>query len=350
MRKKIAVILAALLAAVVLGGCGEETNVLKDMKVEKYVTLGEYKEIAVQLASSVEVTDEYVAGVVRMLYMDSVTAERGGITDREVALGDTVNIDYVGKKDNVPFERGTASGDTLEIGSGSFIEGFEEGLIGAMPGETRDLELTFPEDFGSSELDGQDVVFTVTVNFILPTELSDDVVAAMGVPEVTTVEDMQQFVRDYLESAVQTEYDNELKSALVEGLIDGCVFKEMPEQLLERYRSNVLVNLEAECAAYDIDKDSYCFYYYGTDAESFLTEYANRAAKQGLALQAVANAEKLNISDEELQEKLEEYASQGGYDSVEELMGELDREEYREYFMYEKVLEFLSQNAQITEY
>ena len=85
------------------------------------------------------------------------------------------------------------------------------------------------------------------------------------------------------------------------------------------------------------------------DAESFLTEYAGRAARQGLALQAVANAEKLNISDEELQEKLEEYASQGGYDSVEEFLGELDREEYREYFMYEKVLEFLSQNAQITE-
>lgn len=349
MRKKIAVILAALLATVVLGGCGEQTSVLKDMKVEKYVTLGEYKGMAVQLTPSVELTDEYVTGVVRMLYMDSVTAERGGITDREVALGDTVNIDYVGKKDNVPFERGSATGDTLEIGSGSFIEGFEEGLIGAMPGETRDLELTFPEDFGSSELDGQDVVFTVTVNFILPTELSDDVVAAMGVPEITTVEDMKQFVREYLESATQTQYDSDLRTALVDGLINGCVFKEIPEQLLEKYRSSVQVNLEAECAAYNIDMDSYCNYYYGMDAESFLTEYADMAAKQGLAFQAVANAENLNISDEELQEKLEEYASQGGYDSVEEFIGESDREEYRDYFVYEKVLEFLSQNAQITD-
>lgn len=349
MRKKITVILAALLAAAVLGGCGEQTNVLKDMKVEKYVTLGEYKGIAVQLASAA-VTEEYVDGVTRMIYMDAVTAEKGGIMDREVALGDTVNIDYVGKKDGVPFDRGSANGDTLEIGSGRFIEGFEEGLIGAMPGETRDLELTFPEDFGSSELDGQDVVFTVTVNFILPTEYSDDVVAELGIPEVTTVEELQQFVRDYLESMEQTNYDKNLRSTLMDGLIKGCVFKEIPEQLLERYRSNVLTNLEAECAAYNIDKDSYCYYYYQMDAESFMTEYADRAAKQGLACQAVANAENLTISDEELQEKLEEYAGQGGYDSVEEFLGELDREDYREYFVYEKVLEFLTQNAQITEY
>lgn len=349
MRKKITVILAALLAAAVLGGCGEQTNVLKDMKVEKYVTLGEYKGIAVQLASAA-VTEEYVDGVTRMLYMDAVTAEKGGITDREVALGDTVNIDYVGKKDDVPFDRGSDSGATLEIGSGSFIEGFEAGLIGAMPGETRDLELTFPEDYGSSELDGQDVVFTVTVNFILPTEYRDDVVAELGISEVTTVEDLQQFVRDYLESMEQAEYDKNLRSALVDGLINGCVFEEIPEQLLERYRNNVLVNLEAECAVYNIDVDSYCYYYYGMDAESFMTEYADRAAKQGLACQAVANAEKLTISDEELQEKLEEYAGQGGYDSVEEFLGELDREDYREYFVYEKVLEFLTQNAQITEY
>lgn len=349
MKKKVTVILAALLAVAVLGGCGGQTNVLKDMKVEKYVTLGEYRGIPAQLASAA-VDEEYAAEVMNMLYMDSVTAQRGGIMDREVALGDTVNIDYVGKKDDVPFDRGTASGDILEIGSGRFIEGFEEGLIGAMPGETRDLELTFPEDFGSSELDGQDVVFTVTVNFILPTEYSDDVVEGLGIPDITTVEEMQQFVRDYLESTAQSEYDTNLRNAMVDGLIGGCVFGEIPESLLERYRSNVQANLEAECAANGMDMDSYCYYGFGTDAETFLAQYAEMAAKQGLAFQAVANAENLNITDEELQENLEQYASLGGYDSVEEFLGELGREEYREYFMYEKVLDFLSQNAQITEY
>ena len=85
------------------------------------------------------------------------------------------------------------------------------------------------------------------------------------------------------------------------------------------------------------------------DSTSFLDQYAEKAAQQGVAFQAVANAENLNIEDQELQEKLEEYAVQGGYDSVEAFLGELDREEYREYFMFEKVLEFLTQNAQITE-
>lgn len=348
MIKRIAVILTALLTAVVMSGCGEQTNLLKDMKVEKYVTLGEYKGIPVQLAAAT-VAEEYMTEVMDMLYRDSVTAQRGGVMDREVAQGDIVNIDYVGKKDDVAFSGGTASGAELEIGSDSFIDGFEDGLIGALPGETRVLDLTFPENFRNAELAGQAVVFTVTVNFIYPTEYSDDVVGGLGIPEISTVEEMRQFVRDYLESAAQTEYDNNLRGALVDGLINGCVFKEIPEKLLEKYRETVQANLEAECAANGMDVNSYCNYMYGMDAETFQTQYVEMAAKQGLAFQAVANAENLGISDEELQEKLEQYADQGGYDSVEEFIGELDREEYREYFMYEKVLDFLSQNAQITE-
>ncbi|MCM1118493.1 MAG: trigger factor [bacterium] len=349
MRKKMTLILTVLLAAMIMSGCGEQTDALKDTKVEKYVTLGEYKGLPVQLAAAA-VTEEYEAEVMEMLYRDSVTAQRGGVMDREVVQGDTVNIDYVGKKDDVAFNGGTASGAELEIGSGSFIEGFEEGLIGALPGETRVLNLTFPDNFRNTELAGQAVVFTVTVNFIYPTEYSDDVVAGLGVPEISTVEEMRQFVHDYLESNAQTEYEYTLRNALANGLINGCEFKEIPAHILEKYRNTVQANLEAECAASGMDANSYCNYRYGMDAETFQTQYAEAAAKQGLAFQAVANAEKLNISDEELQEKLEQYASEGGFDSVEEFVGELDREEYREYFMYEKVFDFLSQNAQITEY
>lgn len=348
MRKRIAVILTALLTMAVMSGCGEQSNLLKDMKVEKYVTLGEYKGLPVQLAAST-VAEEYVTEVMDMLYRDSVTAQRGGVMDREVVQGDIVNIDYVGKKDDVAFNGGTASGAELEIGSGSFIDGFEDGLIGARPGEIRVLNLTFPENFRNTELAGQAVVFTVTLNFIYPTEYSDDVVAGLGIPEIGTVEEMQQFVRDYLESAAQAEYDNTLRGTLVDGLVNGCVFKELPEGLLEKYRQTVRDNLEAECAANGMDANSYCNYRYGMDAETFQKQYVEMAAKQGLAFQAVANAEQLNITDEELQEKLEQYAEQGGYDSVEEFIGELDREEYREYFMLEKVLDFLTQNAQITE-
>lgn len=349
MGKKMAIVLAALLAAGMLGGCGRQSDALKDMKVEKIVTLGEYMGIPVQLAAAA-VDEAQEAELMRALYMDSVTAERGGVLDREVALGDTVNIDYAGTRDGVAFQGGTATGALLEIGSGQFIEGFEEGLIGAMPGETRELELHFPEVYlNNPELAGQAVVFTVTVNFIMPVEYSDEVVAAIGVPDITTVEQMQQFVHEYLDTNAQNTYRAALENAVVDGLISGCVFQELPEALVEKYRNNVQAGLEADCAANGVDMELYCQYNFGMDSASFLNQYSEKAAQQGLAFQAVANAENLNISDQELQEKLEEFAAQGGYDSVEAFLGELDREEYREYFMFERVLEFLTQNAQVTE-
>ena len=348
MKRKLTIQLAVLLSAAMMGGCGKESGALKDMKVEKYLTLGEYMGLPVQLPSAA-VDEAQVEELFRALYLDSVTPEMG-ILDREVVQGDTVNIDYEGKKDGVAFAGGTASGAQLEIGSGSFIAGFEDGLVGAAPGETRDLDLRFPEGYGNAELAGQAVVFTVTVNYIYPTDYKDEVVAALGIADITTVEGLRQFVRDYLETNAQNTYRAKLESTVVDNLIAGCVFQEIPEAVLQRYRNNIQEGMEADCAAQGVDINTYCMYSYGMDAETFLDQYAQEAAKQSLAFQAVANAEDLNVTDEELQENLEQYANQGGYATVEEFLGEMDREEYREYFMFEKVLDFLTQNARITEY
>ncbi len=348
MKRKLTILLAVLLSAAMMGGCGKESGALKDMKVEKYLTLGEYMGLPVQLPSAA-VDEAQVEELFRALYLDSVTPEMG-ILDREVVQGDTVNIDYEGKKDGVAFAGGTASGAQLEIGSGSFIAGFEDGLVGAAPGETRDLDLRFPEGYGNAELAGQAVVFTVTVNYIYPTDYKDEVVAALGIADITTVEGLRQFVRDYLETNAQNTYRAKLESTVVDNLIAGCVFQESPEAVLQRYRNNIQEGMEADCAAQGVDINTYCMYSYGMDAETFLDQYAQEAAKQSLAFQAVANAEDLNVTDEELQENLEQYANQGGYATVEEFLGEMDREEYREYFMFEKVLDFLTQNARITEY
>ena len=331
MKRKLTILLAVLLSAAMMGGCGKESGALKDMKVEKYLTLGEYMGLPVQLPSAA-VDEAQVEELFRALYLDSVTPEMG-ILDREVVQGDTVNIDYEGKKDGVAFAGGTASGAQLEIGSGSFIAGFEDGLVGAAPGETRDLDLRFPEGYGNAELAGQAVVFTVTVNYISPTDYKDEVVAALGIADITTVEGLRQFVRDYLETNAQNTYRAKLESTVVDNLIAGCVFQEIPEAVLQRYRNNIQEGMEADCAAQGVDINTYCMYSYGMDAETFLDQYAQEAAKQSLAFQAVANAEDLNVTDEELQENLEQYANQGGYATVEEFLGEMDREEYREYFL-----------------
>lgn len=349
MKKKIANILAIALAAGMLVGCGKEdaSKALKDMDVEKYVTLGEYNglEIAVDpIAVSDSEVEELVAGA----YNNYVTAEHG-ITDRAVAVGDAVNIDYVGKKDEVAFEGGTAQGAVLAIGSGQFIDGFEEGLVNVQPGETVDLNLTFPEYYDNAELAGADVVFTVTVNFILPAERVDAVVAGMGIEGVSTVEELEQYAYDYLYSMEEYSYQTGIQNKVLSAFMSNCVFEEIPQQLSDRYRELVNENLSRQAAAYNIDAATFVSYFYNMELEAFLDEYCIEAAKQDLALQAVANRENLNPTEEELNTSLQEYVVNAGYSSVEEYLSENSEEAYRDYMACEKALNFIVDNALINE-
>ena len=197
-------------------GCGNSNvDALKDMKVEKYVTLGEYTGISLSI-EALEVDNDEWDTLVNNVYQGSITAEAGGIKDRQVAIGDTVNIDYIGTQEGVAFSGGTAEGSLLEIGSGQFIDGFEDGLVGVMPGETVDLNLTFPEAYGNTELAGQAVVFTVTVNFIMPTDLQDDVVASFEADEFGNVEELRQYVYDYLEETNKYTYTTSVENGVLE--------------------------------------------------------------------------------------------------------------------------------------
>lgn len=347
MKKKIMSILAAVLAVGVLAGCGEETLVLKDMKVEKYVTIGEYKGLEVNVAAPV-VDEEEWDYTVDSFYTTYFPAEKG-VTDRAVKHGDTANIDYVGTKDGVAFDGGTASGYNLVIGSGSFIAGFEDGLVGVMPGETVDLDLTFPENYGSADLAGQAVVFTVTVNYILPQEMDESVISEIGIEGVTNAEELRQYVYDYLYSVAESNYNTSVQNAVMETFMAGNTYKSVPEGLIERYETTTRANIESTAAAYGMDADTFTQYSYGMDLESFLATYCEEAAKQDLALQAVANAEGLNITDEELDEMLLEYATQAGVATIEEYIGETSKEDYREYFLYNKVVNYLVENAVVTQ-
>ncbi len=347
MNRKIVGALAALLAAGVLGGCGgQEDTTLKNMDVDRYVTLGEYMGLEVTV-DPIAVDETEVETLVRDVYNNNVTLENGGITDRAVENGDTVNIDYEGKKDGVAFDGGTASGSLLTIGSGRFIDGFEEGLIGVTPGETVDLNLTFPENYSSSDLAGQDVVFTVTVNFILPQEMDDAVAASIGIEGVTNVEELRQYAYDYLYANAESTYNASLQNAVLEAFISECVFNEIPEELVEKYETVSRQNIEQQAAGYGLDGNTFTTYFYQMDLETFVSTYSEEAARQDIALQAVANREDLNIGDEELNEMLLEYANNAGYDTVEEYVGDTSLEDYREYFMYERVLQFLVDNASV---
>ena len=355
MKKNLLKVLAALSAVVLLTGCGDADKALHEMKVEKYVTLGDYSNLTVEVDSSYLpiVEDEEIYEVMNSLYVSYVT-EEDGITNRAVKNGDTVIIDYVGKKDGVAFQGGTASGASLEIGSGQFIAGFEDGLIGVMPGDTVDLDLTFPENYGNAELAGQPVVFTVTVHYILPTEvpenkMKDSVVAALGLPEVATVAEYRDYVKEYLESSKQQNYDYFVQNGIIEQVLGQSRFKELPEELLQRYRDMVRSNLTKAAAQYNVSLDTYCNYYFQQDSDSYIREYGERYLKQDLAFQAIANVEGLAVDDAELDSKLAEMAQEAGAASVEELIGDTAKDDFRNYFMNKKIMEYLQSKTTVAE-
>lgn len=350
MKKRLATLLAGAMALLMVGCGGSDTTVLKDMKVEKYVTLGEYKGVELQVAAA-SVSEEELSQMVEYIYTSSVTAENGAIKDRAAQDGDTVNIDYVGKKDGVAFDGGTASGQSLTLGSNSFIDGFEDGLVGVKPGETVDLNLTFPENYGAADLAGQAVVFTVTVNYIVPTaaEFTDDVVAGFGVSEFTNMAELNQYANDYLLENANYNRDMEIENSLLETIMSNATFKEIPETVIQKYSDQMTRSIESVAMQYGIDTDTYLGYYFGMDLATYLDTYAEDSAKQGILFQAIANEEGLNLTDEELDTELQTYATNAGYATVEEFLGEEPKENFREFLMFERVLQFLKDNAVITE-
>lgn len=353
MKKKRMGAIAALLVAGVLAGCG--TDPVQDvelnaMQVEDYVTLGDYKNLAVSVEDA-KVDDAEWEKLLLAVYRSYVTAENGGVTDRPVAVGDTVNIDYVGTKDGVAFSGGTASGASLEIGSGAYIEGFESGLVGVNPGETAVLNLTFPAGYkGNAELAGQAVVFTVTVNFIQPgsEQMRDSVVAAMQLDGVTNVAQLRQYVYDYLKSDAEQERLYDLQDAIIKKLEEISTIKNMPDSYYEKYRELYRNNIEKIAASMNTTADAYSNYYFRMNSEDYVVTYGDRQATQELLLQAIANREGLNVSDEELEALINDYAVEMGYQSPEEMRKEVAEERLRNYFMSEKVMNYLVDITQNT--
>lgn len=349
MKKRMgAGILAALFAVCLFVGCGAETETsLNGMKVENYVTLGDYRNIKVSV-EKYAVSEEECNQLLLAVYQSNVTRENGGILDRPVENGDIVNIDYVGTKDGVAFGGGTSSGDNLEIGSGGFIPGFESGLIGAMPGETRELNLTFPEDYKNSpELAGQAVVFTVTVNFIQPglEDMKDSVVAALELDGITNVQELRQDVIDYLDRQVQQEYLYSVQDAIMEQLTKGSTIGELPESYVESYREMYRNSIEKVAQSMNTTPDMYTNYYFRMNSEDYAVLYGEVQARQELMLQAIANQEGWTVGDEELDGLISDYAVANGYLSVEELEAEIPRELLRNFFMSERVMEHLVEMA-----
>ena len=187
--------------------------------MSKVNQLGNYKGIEVTISSRQVNQEDVEREIQQLLSQRSQLVEKDGTVEN----GDVTTIDFKGLKDGVAFDGGTAEGYQLEIGSDSFIPGFEEQMIGMVKGETRDLNLTFPENYGAKDLAGADVVFQVTVHHIaskVKAQLDEEFVKSLQIPDVETVDDLKMKIREGLENqniqALNAEKENKVLGVLIE--------------------------------------------------------------------------------------------------------------------------------------
>ena len=356
MKKRCAMVLAALSAVCLLAGCGKEVTALNseerinyfDVKLKDYVTLGEYKNLNITIVGTTYVSNEEVEMQTLLSYQQYVTKENGAITDRAVAYGDTVLIDYLGKKGGVAFAGGEAKGVLVSIGSGAFIEGFEEGLIGAMPGENMDLNLTFPEDYQNMELAGQKVVFEVAVHYIVPDEMTDSVVAGFDAPEYATVDEFMQYTKAKLEQYYEQAYRENVERTIYSRIYSNSSYQEFPETLLTQRMEHVQESIEADAQEMNMDVDTLISMYYGMSKADFLEQVAESCLYHILTAYAIAEKENILQTRRELDLAIEQYAAREGFSSVEEMLeAGGTKADLEEQVMLDAVLDFLMENTNI---
>lgn len=355
MKKQWNLLAAVLSCAALLGGCGKTGSDLASLDTGRYVQPGTYRGLTVTVPKT-DVTQEEVEDALLGLCAQNFAGETTPVTDRGVQRWDTVNIDYEGKRDGVAFEGGTASGFDLLIGSGQFIDGFEDGLIGARTGETRDLTLRFPDPYPSSpDLAGVEVVFTVTVNGIgAPPELTDERAAQLDA-SCGTAQELEQRVLEQMTQQAQDDYDARLDNALVEQMMEGASFlQEPPEEMVEEYLARIRSSLQQAAGYYGMSLNDLVLAQYGIP-ESELEEAARpdaaESARESILMQAIANAEGLNPTEEELQQSLQEEAERLGFASAKEFQEEgiTSMALYRDALMVQNVLDFVREQAVVTE-
>lgn len=345
---------AVLLAASLAGCSGSSQAYLSGIKASSYAVPCDYDQIPVE-ESAPSVSDTYLDYVIQ--YQLSSSAVNEEITDRDdVREGDIANIDYTGKKDGEAFDGGSAEGYDLTIGSGSFIDGFEDGIIGHKVGDEFDLDLTFPEDYSNEELAGQEVVFTVKVNSIsqkVTPELTDDWVVSNNIDGVSTVEEYKDYVYSQLLSQAQSTYDSDVQNKAAQYVVENSTYpQDPPQEMINRLAESMKTYYTSYATQYGMELDDFLTTFLGADEdnpEQILTDNATESAKELLVMKVIADREDLNPSRTEFNTQLSNYAAQAGYSSVDEFKKNEDAESVRESMMLQNVLEFLQKKAVVSE-
>ena len=339
-KKAAAVVLASVMAAsIVLGGCGNKVSetgntsgsvsasaepteytakeMLKstDYDVNDYVKLGKWKKIKVEVDKSYEMTDENIKEAGNNIISSTTYYEE---VDDAAAEKDKVNIDFEGKMNGETFDNGSSSNYDLVLGSGSFIDGFESGLVGHKAGETVTLDLTFPSDYEKTDLAGQPVTFTVKINKVSrPAEmtwdkLTDDYVADNFSSRygLTTVKDFKDRVND----SMQSQLDVAVQKAYLEKLVEESEVT-LPDGLLDKRIEKTMNSYETTCQQYGMTVDDYIQNYYGQTVDEYkesLKKDLTTSLKEELVLEALVGKLKVKVTADEFNSFVSYYAQYYG--------------------------------------
>ena len=337
----------------------DPTAYLSGINAADYVELpADYASLTVEVEPAAEVSDEEVESKINEVRESKRELQEvdGRTTVEE---GDIVNIDYVGRIDGEEFAGGSDTGYDLTIGSGSFIDGFESGLIGHEVGETVTLELTFPENYSDTTKAGVAAEFDVTINSIqeynIP-ELTHEFVAELGIMDefgnvIGSVDEFRTYVRNYLIESNESQYTQRLEEAIKSALAEKSTFKqEVPSAMVERVTESMVQELTTYAMQYGLDLGTLMQLAYGSTQEGYLDDIramAKESVQRVIILKAIGDKEKLVMTDDEFQAELETAVnSASGYTSVNDVPRE-DVEAYREVLDRQAILDFLKSKTKV---
>ena len=339
MKKKLVSMLMVLGIMALSVGCNNTKKVERDYDITTCVTLGDYKELTKTVAKA---TEEEINVAIQNDLESAGTPEQ--ITEGIVAMGDTVNIDYVGKKDGVAFDGGTAQGYDLEIGSGNFIDGFEDGLVGVGVGDTVDLNLTFPEEYHSEDLAGKAVVFTVTVNYINGDVVAPTIEEYVAANNYESVDAYKNVVAEEINTSNATDAEQEVWATAV----GNATINEYPQSEIDKAISNMKEYYTQLAAAWGTDLNG-LLSQMGSSEETFeedMIEYAELAVAEKLVAIAIAEKENITVSNDEYNAKIDEYLEMyEAYSTKEEIEEVIDPDTLRDQLLMEEVMQFVADSA-----
>ncbi len=290
---------------------GSDWELTADVVVKPEVKLGDYKGLEVSVDASKEVSEEDVDA--RLKAAQNNLAELV-VKEDAAENGDTVVIDFNGSVDGVEFEGGKATNHSLELGSGQFIPGFEEQLVGTKAGDEVEVKVTFPEDYQAADLAGKDAVFATTIHEVKTKEVPelDDELAKDIDEEVETLDELKEKFRKELTDQKAEAFDDAVETAAIDAAVAAATIEEVPEEMIHEEVHRSMNEFLGGMQQQGISPEMY-FQITGTTEDDLHKQYEENAGKRvrtNLVVEAIAAAENFDTTDEEVKSEIEDLAGQ----------------------------------------